>query len=172
MREIKGYEGIYAIDKASTIYNIQTGEIKHPTVGNHGYHSIDLYRNGKRKTLLVHRLMAETFIPNPISKRTVNHKDGNKLNNVLSNLEWATYSENNKHSFDKLGRKAYMAGRFGKLNHNSKPILMYSKNGDLLQRYDSIMDAERNVGILNNSIVNCLKQKSKTAGGYKWRYAQ
>jgi hypothetical protein len=172
VREIEGYEGVYAIDKDSTIYNVQTKRVKHPSIGNHGYHAIDLYKNGERTTFLVHRIMAATFLPNPTNKRTVNHKDGNKLNNNIDNLEWATYSENNKHSYSKLGRKAYMTGRFGRLNHNSKPVLMYAKNGNLLQKYDSIMDAERATGILNNAIVQCLKEKTKTAGGYKWRYAQ
>ena len=169
-REISGYEGIYTIDENATIINIVTKTIKHPSVGNHGYYQIDLHRNRERKTLLVHRLMAETFLDNTENKRTVNHKDGNRLNNNLKNLEWATYSENHKHSYDNLGRVAYMFGRYGILNHNSKPVLMYLKSGELVKRYNSIMDAQRDTGIPNNGIVSCLKGRSHVAGGYIWRY--
>lgn len=172
MIEIKGYEGTYSIDENSTIYNVQTNMIKKPSVANNGYYSVTLYKNGQRKTYLVHRLMAETFLSNPCSKRTVNHKDGNKINNKISNLEWATYSENHKHSYEKLGRTAYMQGKFGKLNHNSKPVLMCSKEGVELKKYDALMDAERDTGILNNAICQCLKGKTKVAGGFKWRYAK
>lgn len=170
MREIKGYEGIYAISKTATIINLKTNKIRTPSIGNHGYHSVDLYKNNQRKTFLVHRLMAETFLDNHESKKTVNHKDGNKINNTLDNLEWASYSENHKHSYTDLGRKAYMEGRFGRLNHNSKPVQMCSQDGRFIERFDSIMDAERRTGILNNGIVACLKGKSKTSGGFKWRY--
>lgn len=171
MREIKGYEGYYSINENAEIINIKTNTTKRPTLGNHGYYVIDLFKNGKRKTFLVHRLMAETFLPNPLRKKTVNHKDGNKQNNKLGNLEWATYSENHKHSYEKLGRKPYMTGRRGKLNHNSKPVFMCSLYGEIIERFDSISDAERETGNLNNAIVACLKGKNKTCGGYKWRYA-
>lgn len=170
MREIKGYEGLYAVDADGRVFNLRTGKEKKPTIGNHGYLAVDLFKNGQRKTLLVHRLVAEAFIPNPHKKRTVNHKDGNKLNNRISNLEWATHSENHKHSFRKLGRTSYMTGRFGHLNHNSKPILQCSLNGDVIQRFDSIHCAERATGILNNAICACLRGRARTSGGYKWRY--
>lgn len=170
-REITGYEGFYVISEDAEIINIKTGEKKKPTVGNHGYCQVDLFRNGQRKTLLVHRIMAETFLDNPEGKRTVNHKNGIKTDNSLSNLEWATYSENHKHSYEKLNRRAYMKGRKGRLNHNSKPVIKLSLNGTPIKRYPSIADAERDTGILNNLIVSCLKGRSKTSGGYRWRYA-
>ena len=64
------------------------------------YYKIDINENGKTKKKLVHRLVASTFIPNLENKPCVNHKDGNKLNNHISNLEWCTYSENTKHAYD------------------------------------------------------------------------
>jgi hypothetical protein len=69
-------------------------------VGDNGYRTVLLTVNNKRKYLLVHRVVAESFIPNPSNKRTVNHKDGDKLNNSAENLEWATDSENLKHARD------------------------------------------------------------------------
>ncbi len=76
-------------------------EIK-PAVASNGYLT---FVAGSSGTVLLHKELAKRYIPNPYGKRTVNHKDGNKLNNSLSNLEWMTDSENNKHAFDILGRK-------------------------------------------------------------------
>ena len=167
-REIKGF-GNYLVSKDGTIINTKTGKIKKPSLSNCGYMVVDLYENNNRKTLLVHRIVAESYLENSEMKATVSHKDGDKLNNNASNLEWATYSENHKHSYEKLNRKAYMEGRKGKLNHNSKSIKMFL-NGKLIKQFDSIMDAERELGIWNSSICSCLKGKNKTAGGYEWRY--
>lgn len=74
------------------------GNIKKLFEDNKGYMRLQLYVNGKRINKRVHRLVAEAFIPNPDNKPTVNHKDGNKKNNSVENLEWATYSENQYHS--------------------------------------------------------------------------
>lgn len=172
MREIKGYEGLYAINENSEIINLKTKHIKHPSLGNTGYLMIDLFKNNSRKTFLVHRLMTETFLENPDNKATVNHKDGNKTNNNLNNLEWATYSENAKHSYEYLGRQAWLKGKYGVASGKGKPIIAYTKDGDIVRRFESIMDAQREWHILNNAIVACLKGKSKSAGGYIWRYAQ
>ena len=166
---IKGYTN-YSVDENGVIINEKNNTEKKFSLSNCGYLIVDLFSKGKRSTLLVHRIVAETFIENHERKRTVNHIDGNKLNNVLSNLEWATHSENHLHSYRELGRKAFMTNRFGKLNHKSKPILMLSKDNKLEKSFDSIMEAERETGILNTSIVNCLKGKSKSAGGHLWRY--
>ncbi len=75
-----------------------------------GYQSM-LIGGRKGKRVMIHRVVAELFLPNPEKKRTVNHKDGNKQNNAVSNLEWATHSENHLHSFRELGR---VSGRKGK----------------------------------------------------------
>lgn len=77
-------------------------ELKQCISGSHGYPTV--YADGKNH--LVHRLVAMKYLPNPLGKRTVNHKNGNKLDNRVCNLEWATDSENNLHSYRALGRKA------------------------------------------------------------------
>lgn len=73
-----------------------------PGIASNGYLT---FNAGSDRTYLVHRLVAERYLPNPENKRTVNHKDGNKLNNQVDNLEWATDSENLKHAFNELQRK-------------------------------------------------------------------
>lgn len=90
----------YSISEDGVITNIKTKTIKKPWLGKVGYYYIDLYSNNKSTKIAVHRLLAQAFIPNPDNKRTVNHIDGNKLNNKLDNLEWATQSENSQHAYD------------------------------------------------------------------------
>lgn len=102
---IKGYEGLYEIDREGNVYSIATtrsrrkGLIK-PQDNGIGYHRVNLFdTNGKAKKYYIHRLVAETFILNPNNLPEVNHKDGNKQNNSVNNLEWYTSSENQKHAY-------------------------------------------------------------------------
>ena len=76
-----------------------------PTPDKDGYEIVSLWKNNKRKSFRVHRMVAELYLPNPHNKPQVNHKDGNKTNNKLENLEWATASENNKHKYRILKSK-------------------------------------------------------------------
>ena len=88
----------YTINRNGVVKNIVTGKVKKPSKGANGYLYVDLYNQGASKKFYIHRLLGEHFIPNPHNKRTINHKDGNKLNNSLDNLEWATDAENLKHA--------------------------------------------------------------------------
>lgn len=93
----------YSINEQGEVRNDATGRIKTPYVNvANGYLTVDLYQNNKSTKVTVHRLLAEAFIPNPENKPTIDHKDGNRQNNSLSNLRWATYSENNSR-FDSVG---------------------------------------------------------------------
>ena len=96
-KKIKNYPNYLAIPSGE-IYSLKTKRILKPFISNNGYLMVSLCNNGKVKKYLVHRLIAETFIPNS-NNRWVNHKDGIKTNNNVSNLEWVTPSENNKHSY-------------------------------------------------------------------------
>ena len=86
----------YSINRNGEVRNDLTGKIKKPYVNkDNGYLTVDLYQNNKSLKVTVHRLIAEAFIPNPENKPCIDHKDGNRQNNAISNLRWATYSENN-----------------------------------------------------------------------------
>lgn len=86
----------YSINELGQIRNDLTGRIKSAyTNPANGYLTVDLYKDNKPHKVTVHRLLAEAFIPNPENKPCIDHKDGNRQNNALSNLRWATYSENN-----------------------------------------------------------------------------
>ena len=86
----------------STLGNVKTvnGKPKKIVYDNKGYGRVELWKNNKGKKFRVHRLVAETFIPNPLGKEQVNHIDGNKKNNCVSNLEWVTPKENIKHAIE------------------------------------------------------------------------
>lgn len=86
----------YSINELGEVRNDKTGYIKSPTKNKrNGYWAVDLYRNNKSKKVTIHRLLAETFLSNPENKPTVDHKNGNREDNSLDNLRWATYSEQN-----------------------------------------------------------------------------
>lgn len=91
---IKNYEN-YSIDEYGNVRNKDNKIMKHE-ITHDGYHRVSVFKNKKYKHLPIHRTVAEAFIPNPLNKPQVNHKDGNKSNNHVSNLEWCTNGENQK----------------------------------------------------------------------------
>lgn len=104
---IRGYEGVYQISNRGNVRSVSrlvnnrrlVGIILKPHKHSQGYFQATLSKNGKFKRFFNHRLVAIHFIPNPNNKRCVNHKDGNKKNNYVKNLEWCNYSENMQHAF-------------------------------------------------------------------------
>lgn len=108
---VVGFEGLYEVSESGMIRSLDRwkdnhstkqfikGAIKSTRVQNSGYVITDLYKDGKSKTVKVHRVVAQAFIPNYDNKPTVNHEDGNKENNDVSNLKWMTFSEQNEHFY-------------------------------------------------------------------------
>lgn len=113
-KDIPGYEGLYQVSNTGKVLSLTRNKIRKPGVGTTGYRFVDLYKNNISKTLLIHRLVMLTFV-GP-SNLDVNHKDGDKSNNNLYNLEYMTAKENNRHAFD-IGLKT---GIKGEENHYAK----------------------------------------------------
>lgn len=172
-KDIKGYEGIYQISDKGRVKRIgsyrnqatswKSGRLLKPTPKDRGYMIVGLSNNNKVKTAYVHRLVAEAFIPNPQDKPTVNHKNGDRSDNNASNLEWATYLENNIHSIEVLGRDT-------KNSSDSKAVLQFDLDGNFIKEYPSMREAQRQTGIHAIDKVCAGAKYRKTAGGYIWRY--
>ena len=182
---IIGYHGVYEISNLGRIktlereceYTNKNGKVVNyilpekiliPGVHTNGYLKISLYKNAKEERFFVHRLVAIHFILNPENKPEVNHKDGDRKNCKLSNLEWATRSENKIHSFTVLGRKNI--GLKGKDNVSSKAVLQYDLNGNLLNEFESSGEARRKLKLASNHISDCCTGKLNNAYGFIWKY--
>ena len=128
---------------------------------NNGYYSIVLYRDGETKHVLIHRLVALTFISNPDNLPELNHKDENKTNNMVGNLEWCSKSYNiNYGTRNERTAKA-----------NWKPIRQFTKDGLFIKEYPSLKEAARQTGFYQSAISQCCKGIRKSAYKYIWRYA-
>ena len=131
-----------------------------------GYYSTNIIRYGEYKLCRVHRLVAETFLPNPKNLPCINHKDENKLNNNIENLEWCTYQYNVMYGEQYKVR----ASKAKKSIKYRKPVVQLSTDGKLVATHRSVYDSARTTGIEKSSIKRCLKGKQKTGGGFQWMY--
>lgn len=165
----------YYITDTGDVYSrnyAKTGRIKKLAVSRkyNGYLGVSL---GARIYKAVHRLVAEAFIPNPDNKSQVNHKNGDKTDNRVENLEWCSAKENIRHSYDVLHRPVSphpTLGKFGNDNPLSKAVLQI-KNGRVVKEFGGIAEAKRQTGISRSHISQCCNGKQLTAGGYEWRFA-
>jgi hypothetical protein len=160
---------IYEVSNLGRVKNTNSRKILRANIKS-GYYNICLTNSNYRKTCRVHRLIAIAFIPNPENKSDVNHKDKDKLNNKLSNLEWMTRKENNSHKSQTLIYKS----------NKNKPLLRIdSDTNEIIEKYDSIELAgiwaynnhfTKTAHNGRNAVGNCVNGLSKRAYGFKWEY--
>ena len=181
-KDIKGYEGLYQASTLGEIRRIESvvvdknkkrirtfknKKIKQ-ILRKDGYYFVNLSKNGKVKTAKVHRLIAETFLKNDVNYNIINHKDGNKINNNVTNLEWCTCSHNTKEAY-RLGlRKPNILKEA--LNGRSKPVLQYDTSKNFIKKWSCIKEASKKLKIKDSNISLVCKGKRKTARGYIWKY--
>lgn len=175
-KPIDGFDEKYLI---SNLGRVKSLNYRHPgvigflTPINHhgGYQVVHLSKNGKVYNRMIHTLVAKAFIPQPSDKPIVNHIDGNKHNNVVSNLEWVTYQENTQHAIS-IGKHDPHKNSVptGASNIHSKPILQFTKDGQFVKRWECMSDAAREIGCNPCTLVNSAAGRSKSAHGFIWKY--
>jgi hypothetical protein len=168
-KDVAGYEGLYQVSDQGNVRSRRrrgsSGGILKPKVDRNGYVQVELYRKGQRKNILVHRLVAETFIPNPLNLPQVNHKDENPKNNAVDNLEWCTQKYN-------LNYGTCPARIAAKLLNGpcAKAVFQYDKFGNLIKEWPSTIEIQRQTGFAQSNISDCCLGKRKSANGYIWRF--
>ena len=150
-RDIPGYEGVYEVSNLGRVR--RNGRILKPTNDRGGYLFVNLCKNGTRKTVKIHRLVAYAFLPNPQNLPQINHIDEDKTNNAVDNLEWCDSKYNVNYS-------------------QAKPVLQYDLQGNFIREWPGVRKAEEETGINSGHISSCCSGRygSKTAGGYLWKY--
>lgn len=177
-KDIKGYEGLYQVSNLGRVRSfdrlvkrkdgrtfVHYGKILSPSSNGNGYQHLILTKDGKHKDVLVHRLVAEAFLPNPDNLPQVNHKDERPDNNCLDNLEWCAISYNCNYGRHKSNLSKSVT------NTSGKKIYKCTTEGEPIMGYKSVKDAAYDCGLKPTNICNVLKGHNKTAGGFKWRYA-
>jgi len=164
-KDVVGYEGFYqvsnkgnvrSVDRSVNVLNgtkVSKGKLLKPCTNLQGYLFVTLSKHNIVKERRVNRLVAEAFIPNPDKHPAVNHKDKNRTNNCVDNLEWCTNEYNNRYS-------------------SAKAIIQYNLDGTFVAEWEAISDAARGTNINVSNIAQCCMGKRKTAGNYKWKYKE
>ena len=157
-KDIKNYEGLYQISNLGRVKSLWYGreKILIPVKLKNGYLRVILCKNGILKTYYVHRLVAEAFLDNPNNLPQVNHKDENKQNNNVENLEWCTNEYNINYGT--------------RTERCSKKVYQYTIDNILIKKWNSIAECERN-GFKHSLIIYCCQGKRKTHKGFKWSYS-
>lgn len=175
--DIPQFDGLYQVSSLgrfrSVTRTVRFGKQKRVVPGvilktspkGNGYLKISILK----RTYLAHRLVASVFVSNPFKFSQVNHKNGNKEDNRVENLEWVTSSQNHKHAYEVLNRQCYSKGRFGKDSNRAKPILQYSTSGLFIAEYSSAAEASRLQKVNESSIRQCIRGKIKLAGSFVWK---
>lgn len=161
----------YEASNDGQVREIKTNKIISQWLDKDGY----LITTLSGKLYRVHRLIALTFISNPNNLPVVNHKNFDKSDNHVANLEWVTYSENSKHSFAGKHREKSLIDWANKVQHlgaeaSKTKVAQYDLQNNLLNVFDSQREASEKTGTCRSSITRCITGHRKTAGGYKWKY--
>jgi len=179
-KDVVGYEGLYQVSNFGNVRSLNwrnTGVIKNLWLKPHnkGYLQVELFKNKTRSCVVVHRIVAEAFIPNPFGFPQVNHKDEVKTNNRVDNLEWCTRSYNSLYSIKKhperkpkgVGRRK--GCRFKGVN-SDKEIVQLTLDDEPIRMWDCSRNIFLETGMSDWSISECCRGNRKTAYGYKWQY--
>ena len=154
----------YEVSNTGLVRNKTTGQILKPHEDGKGYLRISLSRNNKQVTIKVHRAVAIAFIENPLNLPQVNHKDTDKKNNAVDNLEWISNYDNMQHAIrNGLTNHVEYAGR------KKRPVIGIKDTGEMV-RFGSLAEASEKCNVSRSNLCNALKGKRNMCGGYRWKY--
>ncbi len=152
----------YAVSKDGRVLSIRRRKVLTPKQNWDGYQRVQLWDRGKCEFVSIHRLIAEAFLSNPEKKPLINHKNGDKSDNRIENLEWCTQQENIAHAWESGLSKTH-------LNRAGKPVKQLTREGALIRVFPSQMEVERVLGISHVNVSYACKHKA-TAGGFRWEF--
>ena len=180
-KDVVGYEGLYQVsnlgkvrsltrivERSDKTVRLRNGKMLSLIKKSDNYISTTLFRNGKKKTVLVHRLVASAFIPNPNGFQEVNHKDENPSNNHVDNLEWCDRSYNI--NYGNRNKKCILTSNSNGSKCAEVPVLQYTFDGEFVKRYSSLHEIERTIGKNYISVCYCCSGKYHYSYGYIWIY--
>lgn len=157
-KEVAGYPN-FEISNMGRLKNKVTGRISTGNLNDSGYMRCILYdKDGSRKYTKIHRLVAQAFIPNPDNLPEVNHIDGDKTNNKVTNLEWVSHKRNMEHLYETKEVKHIKA----------QPVLCVETN----KIFPSVRKAAEAVGVNKQRVCDAIHIPNRTAAGYHWKYAE
>ena len=160
-RDIPTWEGMYKISNLGRCLSVRTGKLKATPPNNYGYARVACYCKNRKQKLFIHKLVAMLFVDGYFDGVVVNHIDGDKTNNICTNLEWCTHSENTQHAFKhhlKIGKR------------QNRPMLFVPQDGDpSLQSFETIVEGAKTLGVDEKRIHHLLKTNNgfvKELNGY------
>ena len=170
-KDIDGTSGRYQISNLGNVRaftRFRNGELLKPARYSNGYLFVhfakDTDKKGERHSYLIHRLVAQAFLPNPDGLPQVNHKDEDKTNNIVDNLEWCTALYNNNY-----GTRNERISKNQNNDRKNKPILQFTSDGKFVKEWVSITEASK-YGFQRRSIQRCLKGEYKRHYNFIWKY--
>ena len=170
-KDVKGYEELYQVSNFGRVKSLGNGNsnnskerILKPSKNSKGYFQVHLSKNGKSKMCKIHRLVAQTFIPNPNNLTEINHIDEDKTNNRVENLEYCTHEYNCNYGtrIERIVKKQTNGKR-------SKIVLQFTLSGEFIREWPSTMECERN-GYYHGNVGACCRGEKPYYKGYIWKY--
>lgn len=171
-KDVVGYEGLYLVSENGDVLSLRTKKFLKQQLSRAGYYTVELNVNGFSKKHLIHRLVAQAFIPNPDNLPMVNHKDENSRNNHWSNLEWCDARYNVTYGTAIQRRLEHTEYKTGEDNAKSKHVYQFDYEGNLIAEYGSGRQAALANNLDRKGVCKCCAGALKQYGGYVWSYSK
>lgn len=179
LKKIEGYDN-YFVNEEGDVFSNKCGSMKRlKTIKMQGYYYVGLSKKGRVKMFRLHRLVANTFLPNPENKPCIDHINGDRADNRAENLRWVTHKENSNNPItmerNRISKKGHVVTEETRRkmaeSMSKKNVAQYTTEGGFVSKYISMREAEKMTGVRHSDISMCCNGKRKTAGGYIWRFA-